>query len=46
MPQMVRPSYISLSVANREAITVQSLVPGLVTMGPTIIRSVAASMRE
>ena len=44
IPQMVRPSYISLSVAKSEAITVQSRVPGLVTIGPTIMRSVSASI--
>jgi hypothetical protein len=33
-------------VAKSEASTVQSRVPGLVTIGPTMIRSVAASIRE
>jgi len=42
MPQMVRLPYISLSVANCEAVTVQSRVLGLVTIGPTTTRSVAA----
>ena len=36
MPQTVRLPYISLSVANRLAVTVQSRVAGLVTIGPTI----------
>ena len=42
MPQMVRLPYISLSVANSEAVTVQSRVAGLVTIGPTITLRVAA----
>ena len=46
IPQMVRGPCISSSVANSEASTVQSRVPGLVTIGPTIIRSVAASIAE
>ncbi len=46
IPQIVRGPYISLRVANREASTVQSRVPGLVTIGPTTIRSVAASIAE
>ena len=46
IPQMVRSPYMSLRVANREASTVQSRVPGLVTIGPTVIRSVSASIRE
>ena len=45
IPQTVRLPYISLSVANSEAVTVQSRVAGLVTIGPTIIRSVSARMR-
>ena len=36
MPQTVRLPNISFSVANRDAVTVQSRVPGLVTIGPTI----------
>ena len=32
---------MSLSVANSEAVTVQSRVPGLVTIGPTFILLVA-----
>jgi hypothetical protein len=35
MPQIVRLPYISLSVANSDAVTVQSRVAGLVTIGPT-----------
>jgi hypothetical protein len=42
IPQMVRLPYISLRVANCDAITVQSRVPGLVTIGPTTTRSVSA----
>ena len=38
MPQTVRLPYISLRVANSEAVTVQSRVAGLVTIGPTVIR--------
>ena len=37
MPQTVRLPNMSLSVANSEAVTVQSRVPGLVTIGPTIM---------
>ena len=36
MPQIVRLPYISLRVANCDAMTVQSRVPGFVTIGPTI----------
>ena len=36
MPQIVRLPYISFSVANSDAVTVQSRVAGLVTIGPTI----------
>ena len=43
---MVRLPYISLSVANSDAITVQSRVAGLVTMGPTITLRVAARIAE
>ena len=46
IPQMVRLPYISLSVANSEAMTVQSRVAGLVTMGPTMTRRVAARIAE
>ena len=40
MPQTVRLPYISLRVANSDAVTVQSRVAGLVTIGPTLIRCV------
>ena len=40
MPQIVRGPNISSSVANSDAVTVQSRVPGLVTIGPTITFSV------
>ena len=42
MPHTVRLPNISLSVANSEAVTVQSRVAGLVTIGPTITRWVWA----
>ena len=42
MPQTVRLPYISLSVAKTLAVTVQSRVAGLVTIGPTITLRVAA----
>ena len=45
MPQTVRLPYMSFSVANSDAITDQSLVPGLVTIGPTIIDEVSARIR-
>ena len=45
MPQIVRLPYSSFSVANMDAITDQSRVPGLVTIGPTIIVDVAARIR-
>ena len=38
MPQTVRLPNISFSVAKTEAVTVQSRVAGLVTIGPTVIR--------
>ena len=41
MPQIVRLPNISLSVANSDAVTVQSRVAGLVTIGPTVMRRVA-----
>ncbi len=44
MPQMVRSPNISFIVANIEAITVQSLCTGFVTIGPTMTLDVAASM--
>jgi len=37
---------MSFSVANSEAVTDQSLVPGLVTIGPTVSSEVASRMRE
>ncbi len=46
MPQIVRLPYISLRVAKSDAVTVQSRVPGLVTIGPTITRSVFARICE
>ena len=46
MPQTVRLPNMSLSVAKSEAVTVGSRVAGLVTKGPTMIRSVAASICE
>ena len=42
MPQTVRLPYISFSVANSDAVTVQSRVVGLVTIGPTVILRVLA----
>ena len=42
MPQIVRLPNSSFSVANMDAITDQSRVPGLVTIGPTIIDEVSA----
>ncbi len=42
MPHTVRLPYISLSVANRLAVTVQSRVAGLVTIGPTMMLRVSA----
>ncbi len=41
MPQTVRLPNMSLSVANSDAVTVQSRVAGLVTIGPTLTRWVA-----
>ena len=46
MPQTVRLPYMSFSVANSDAMTDQSLVPGLVTIGPTVIADVADRIRE
>jgi hypothetical protein len=46
IPQTVRLPYMSFSVANSDAITDQSLVPGLVTIGPTVMAVVAARIRE
>jgi hypothetical protein len=45
MPQIVRLPYMSFSVANIDAITDQSRVPGLVTIGPMIIDDVSARIR-
>lgn len=45
MPHTVRLPYISLSVANVEAVTSQVLVPGLVTIGPTVSVVVCSRMR-
>jgi hypothetical protein len=45
MPHTVRLPYISLRVAKIEAVTSQVRVTGLVTIGPTISRSVSARMR-
>ncbi|CAM5340540.1 hypothetical protein SALBM135S_00819 [Streptomyces alboniger] len=45
MPQTVRLPYMSLSVAKVEAVTSQVLVPGLVTMGPTVSRVVCSRTR-
>jgi hypothetical protein len=41
MPHTVRSPNMSFSVANSDAVTVQSRVPGLVTIGPTLIVWVA-----
>ena len=46
MPHTVRLPNMSFSVANRDAVTDQSRVPGLVTIGPTISREVAARICE
>jgi len=46
MPHTVRLPYISLRVAKTDAVTVQSRVAGLVTIGPTVIRFVAARIAE
>ncbi len=45
MPQIVRLPYVSFSVANIDAITDQSRVPGLVTIGPMTIADVSARIR-
>ena len=45
MPQIVRLPYVSFSVANMDAITDQSRVPGLVTIGPMTIDEVSARIR-
>ncbi len=46
IPHTVRLPYISLSVAYTDAVTVQSRVAGLVTIGPTITRLVSARIAE
>ena len=46
IPQMVRLPYMSFRVANSDAMTDQSLVPGLVTIGPTVRSVVAARTAE
>ena len=46
IPHTVRLPYISLSVANSDAVTVQSRVAGFVTIGPTISRCVSLRIRE
>ncbi len=46
MPHTVRGPNMSLSVANSDAVTVQSRVSGLVTIGPTLMRVVAARIWE
>src|SRR6202522_2604264 len=45
MPQIVRLPYSSFSVANIDAITDQSRVPGLGTIGPTVRVEVSARIR-
>ena len=45
IPQIVRCPNCSSSVACRDAMTVQSRVPGLVTIGPTIILDVRSRIR-
>ena len=42
IPQIVRLPYISLRVAKSDAVTVQSRVAGLVTIGPTSTWRVSA----
>ncbi len=46
MPQIVRLPNMSLRVAKSEAVTEGSRVAGLVTIGPTMILSVAESICE
>ena len=46
MPHTVRLPYMSFSVANSDAVTDQSLVPGLVTIGPTVSVDVSARTAE
>ena len=44
MPHTVRLPYISFSVANKLAVTVQSRVAGFVTIGPTMTLFVFAKI--
>jgi hypothetical protein len=46
IPHTVRLPYMSFSVANSDAMTDQSRVPGLVTIVPTVRSDVAASTAE
>ena len=46
IPHTVRSPNISFKVANSDPVTVQSRVPGFVTIGPTFIRRVAARIWE
>lgn len=46
MPHTVRLPNISFSVANSDAVTDQSRVLGLVTIGPTVMVEVLASTCE
>ena len=46
IPHTVRLPYMSFSVANSDAMTDQSLVPGLVTIVPTVRSDVAAKTAE
>ena len=46
IPHTVRLPYMSFSVANSDAVTEKSLVPGLVTIGPTVSDDVAARTAE
>ena len=46
MPQIVRGPNMSLSVAKSEAVTDQSRVRGLVTIGPTLMREVELRIWE
>ena len=46
MPHTVRLPNMSFSVANKDAVTDQSRVPGFVTIGPTISCEVAARICE
>ena len=46
IPQIVRSPYISFKVAKSDAVTDQSRVTGLVTIGPTMIDEVFARIWE